>query len=443
MDCGKRADETDQTGAAIGLVTRATDCGHAPVRPATYDFHTPTMRILSVTQSYYPFLERGGPAFKVHAMARGLARMGHQVTVLTSDLGLEQHVKGAGAWRQDRWGWRSDADGVETIYLHRRASYRSATWNPGVFSFCRARLAEFEIVHIYGLYDFLGPVVARACRRRGIPYVLEPMGMFRPIVRNIPLKWIHRRLLGEAMVRGASRVIATAPQEKKELVEEGVPGQKIVIRRNGIEPLGELPDQGAFRSQWGISEDSQLVLFLGRLVSKKSPDLLLEAFARWRARQDPRPPAVLVLAGPDEGDGYRGALEVQAERLGLREAVRFTGPLYGAAKWAAFRDADIFVLPSRNENFGNTAAEAVSCGTPVLVTNCCGIAPFVEGRAGVVVAHDCEALAGAFDRLLGDTVFRQQLKRGCQEVARDLDWEQPLAETQALYADLVQEAKKA
>ena len=63
----------------------------------------------------------------------------------------------------------------------------------------------------------------------------------------------------------------------------------------------------------------------------------------------------------------------------------FTGPLYGDAKWAAYRDADLFVLPSQNENFGNTAAEAVACGTPVLVTDRCGIAPIVDRRAGVVV----------------------------------------------------------
>src|ERR1700688_1175967 len=172
------------------------------------------MRILNVTQSYYPFLERGGPAVKVRALARGLEQRGHQVTVLTSDLGLKAYAERSDSWKPDRWGWRSTTDAVETIYLRQKAHYRSATWNPGVFAFCGERLSEFDVVHIYGLYDLLGPAVARACRRAGVPYVVEPMGMFRPIIRSIALKRIYRLAFSNAMVRGARRLIATAPQEK-------------------------------------------------------------------------------------------------------------------------------------------------------------------------------------------------------------------------------------
>jgi glycosyltransferase involved in cell wall biosynthesis len=288
----------------------------------------------------------------------------------------------------------------------------------------------------------LGPVVARACRRTGVPYVLEPMGMFRPIVRNIPLKWVYRCLLGNAMVLSARRLVATAPLEQQELIEDGVAKEKVIVRRNGIERPESLPDWGIFRSQWGIAKDAQLVLFLGRLVSKKSPDLLLEAFAQWSAHRDSHPPAILVLAGPNEGDGYREQLESHAARLDLERTTLFTGPLYDTAKWSAFRDADLFVLPSQNENFGNTAAEAVSCGTPVLLTDRCGIAPLIEGRAGLVVRHECGALAAALDRLLGDAELRERLRQGCVEVARTLDWREPLDATEVLYAELLRETRR-
>ncbi len=402
-------------------------------------------RVLLVTQSYDPFLDRGGPAFKVRAIARGLVQRDYQVTVLTSDLGFdqqspEQPARSAEGFERDRWGWRSSSGGIEAVYLRRSWQYRSATWNPGIFSFCRERVGEFDVAHIFGLYDLLGPAVARACRKQRIPYVLEPIGMFRPIVRNIPLKWLYRGLLGESVVRGASRVVATAPQEKAELIEEGVPEAKIVIRRNGIDVPTHLPAAGTFRSQWGIAPDAQIVLFLGRLVSKKSPDLLLDAFARWQARRAPGRAAVLVLAGPDEGDGYRGKLETRANQLGVAGKVLFTGPIYGDAKWAAFRDASIFVLPSQNENFGNTAAEAVSCGTPVVVTDQCGIAPLVEGRAGLVIPHELGALAATLERLSSEAQLFQQLREGCAEVVRDLDWERPIDETEALYRALTAES---
>jgi len=197
-----------------------------------------------VTQSADPFQERGGSVVVVRAMARGLAQRGHRVTVLTADLGLKRISHGTDGLARGRWGWQSDKDSVETIYLPSWASYRSLTLNPGVFDFCRKRLRTFEIVHIYGLYDLLGPAVARYCRRFGVPYVIEPMGMFRPIVRNIPLKNVYRRVLGDPMTRGARQLVATAPQERGELVEEGVPKDKIVVRRNGIEMPERLPARG-------------------------------------------------------------------------------------------------------------------------------------------------------------------------------------------------------
>jgi glycosyltransferase involved in cell wall biosynthesis len=418
----------------VALLSKDTSRGEPPADQGS-------LRVLKVTQSYYPFLYSGGPAVKVRAIARGLTSRGHHVTVLTTDFGV-QKVAAPGELTRSPWGWQSGRDGVESFYLKPRARYRALTWNPGVFGFCRERLPSFDVVHIYGMYDLIAPPLARACCRLGIPYVVEPMGMFRPIVRNIALKRLYLRLLGHGMARGAQRIVATAPQEQQELIEEGVPAEKIVVRRNGIEPPERLPARGAFREKWRISPDALLVLYLGRLVTKKSPELLIEAFAHWKAGSASGGAAILVLAGPDPADGYRQQLEALAGRLGLGSQVLFTGPLYDDAKWSAFRDADLFVLPSQNENFGNTAAEAVACETPVVVTDRCGVAPFIDGRAGMVIPHDREALAAAFERILDDASFHRQLQSGCAQVARELSWSEPLAETELLYRSLLQESRR-
>jgi len=401
------------------------------------------MNILGVTQAYYPFLEKGGPTVKVRAIARGLVAAGHDVSVLTADLGIASANTDRIETAPDKFGFISHSDGVESIYLRTRACYRALTWNAGVAAFCKQRLASFDLVHIFGLYDFLGPSVARACRRASIPYVVEPMGMFRPIVRSLALKRTYHLLLGGAMIRGARRVIATSEQERVELIEGGVPVRKIFLRRNGIEVPAEMPPAGMFRDRWRIPADAKLVLFLGRLVSKKSPELLLEAFARWQGRAIGSRPSLLVLAGPDEGDGYRQQLEAKARQLGLNGGVLFTGPLYDAAKWSAYRDADVFVLPSQNENFGNTAAEAVACGTPVLVTDRCGIAPLVDRRAGLVVPHECAALEAGLEQLLDTSARARQLRAACPEVARSLNWTEPLAALEALYHELVRKRASA
>jgi len=397
------------------------------------------MRLLHVTQSYYPFLAMGGPTVKVRALARGLASSGHAVAVLSVDLGFDRKMQEVAGAIPTRWGFEAKEDGVEAIYLRTRARYRSLTWNPGVVAFCRERLSGFDLTHIYGLYDLLGPRVASACRRIARPYVVEPMGMFLPIVRNIHMKRLYRDTLGRRLLYGASRVIATADRERQEFLEGGIPDSKIVIRRNGIDVPTEFPGAGLFRDRWKIARDAKLVLFLGRLVSKKSPDLMLEVFSQWNQRGNGSRGSVLVMAGPDEGDGFREHLESVASQMKLNGTVLFTGPLYGEDKWAAYRDADVFVLPSQNENFGNTAAEAMACGTPVLITDRCGIAPIVARGAGLVVPHECAALEAGMARILEDRAFASQLREGCNEVKNLLSWAEPLAQMEALYQTIIAE----
>ncbi|HEV3481371.1 MAG TPA: glycosyltransferase [Candidatus Acidoferrales bacterium] len=393
------------------------------------------MRILKVVQAYYPFQEKGGPVVKVGALARGLAQRGHRVTVLTADLGVRNY-RGAGVkFEACKWGWRSEQDGIEVIYLSTVGHYRAVTLNPRIAGFCRESMNRFDVAQIYGLYDWLGPAAGFFCRRRGVPYVLEPMGMFRPIVRNIALKRFYHGVFGNSLVAGARFLIATSEQERQELIEGAVAASRIVVRRNGIELPERLPNRGEFRRIWGIPEDARVVLFLGRVVSKKSPDLLLDAFSRWH-RNPGNENSVLAIVGPDEGDGFLARLKMMARRLNLSRSVRFVGPLYETAKWQAYRDADVFVLPSQNENFGNTAVESAACGTPVIVTDQCGVARFV-GSAGLVVPHDPRAIEEALAQLLGDPNLRARCEDGCAEMTRNLSWEGPLDQNEQLYARCV------
>jgi glycosyltransferase involved in cell wall biosynthesis len=398
------------------------------------------MRILNVTETYAPFLEFGGPPVKVRALAEGLARKGHQVTVLTADWGLGKRAaaeeKNTSPWLP--FGWRRKENNVETIYLPTWLHYRQVSWNPAVSRYCRAQLENFDVAHMFGLYDLLGPAVAAACRKRAIPYVVEPIGMFIPIVRNLWLKRIYHSMWGKQMLQGASAVVATSEQEMEELASGGIPRAKIVMRRNGVEAPASLPEPGGFRTMLEVPEDAKLVLFLGRLSVKKSPELLLRAFAEARKQLEG---IKLAFAGPDEG-GMKRQLEQMAEQLGVSQHVQFAGPLFGQDKWAAYRDADVFVLPSQNENFGNTAAEAVAAGTPVLVTEQCGIAPLLANQAGLVVKHDVRELAEALGRVLTDNKLRGHLRAGCAKVTKDLGWGGPVRETESLYDKCVSRKRR-
>ncbi|MFZ0736477.1 MAG: glycosyltransferase [Candidatus Acidiferrales bacterium] len=398
------------------------------------------MRILKISQSYYPFLDAGGPPTKIRAIASKLAERGHHVTVLTPDLGLAHCAIPIQNLERCAWGWRSMDGGVETIYLRSLVRYRALTLSPDVVGFCRRTLGSFDLSHLYGLYDLLGPAVASFCSRRNVPYVLEPMGMFRPIVRSLRLKRLYHQVFGNRVVRGARFLIATSEKEKQEFIAGGIPESRIFLRRNGIDAPASSPDRGRFRQRWGISENAKLILFLGRLVAKKSPDMLIEAFARWQEKAGRETPAILALAGPEEEASYLRELKVLSGRLHLDGKVLFTGPLYDDAKWSAYRDADVFVLPSQHENFGNTAAESAACGTPVIVTEECGIGPILKGRAGVVVPHSVAALEEALSSLASNSGVRDAYREGCAAVTRELSWDEPIAQMESLYARCIAEA---
>ncbi len=408
------------------------------------------MRILKTTQTYYPYLNKGGPPAKVKGIARALAQRGHEVTVLTAELGDKVEALDLQEWSRERikgeWGWEWQHEGVRTIYLPTLANYRATTISPRVLKFCHRNLTQFDVAHLYGFYDLIGPTVARLSRRSGVPYVIEPLGMFRPRVRSLGKKRVYHRLVGNSLIRNAAAIIATSETERKELIDEGLAAEKILLRRNGLDldEFQSLPARGALRSKLGIGEREPLVLFLGRVSLIKGLDVLVRAFAEidaLRALPDRRATAPLdarlVIAGPDDQDGSLEAIRALIDQLNLSGRVDITGPLYGAAKLQAFADMDIFVLPSKSESFGNAAAESVASGVPVVVTHGCGIASLIDQRAGLAVECTVEGIRAGLERLLDDHVLLARLRAGCPDVAKGLSWDGPIEQMERIYSSLL------
>jgi len=395
------------------------------------------VRVLKTTQTFYPYLSKGGPPAKVRGIARALARRGHKVTVLTTDLGAPSD-RDANDWQpaNGEWGREWNHDGVNAIYLAAIAKYRATTINRRLLDFCRQRVPEFDLVHIYGLYDLIGPVVARFCRRRGVPFVVESLGMFQPKVRSLKKKRLYHALVGDSLLRDAAAIIATSETERAELIDGGVPNEKIALRRNGLDlkDFERLPLRGALRSKLRIEEKERLVLFLGRLSFIKGLDNLVLAFSEISGKQNS---VRLVIAGPDDGDGCLQRIQELARNEKLGDRVIVSEALYGERKLEALVDADLCVLPSRYESFGNAAAEAIACGIPVLVTDTCGIAPMISDRAGLVVPATAAGLRDGLGTLLNNSSLLARLRQGCREVADELSWDKPVDLMEAIYRSLI------
>jgi len=165
--------------------------------------------------------------------------------------------------------------------------------------------------------------------------VIEPMGISGH--SGIFTEFAYRRLL-VLPDSGSRRLVALAPRSAR-MVEEGVPIDKVVVRRNGIDAGNHAAPEPL--TQVAHSEDAKLVLFLAGCIEEESRTVLERSVA---GRLDGSWTEAFSCRGPDEGDGYR---ENEASvRLNLGRSVLFR-PLYGDGKWSAYRDADLFVLPSR------------------------------------------------------------------------------------------------
>ncbi len=377
------------------------------------------MRILNVFQTYALF-GKGNHAAKIQTISKYLVARGHHVEILAVD--YARRLRGS----------TEQAEGVQVDYVGAGLQLRNVSLSPGALPFLVRKVAAFDIVHIYGIYDLLGLYTAAACRAFGVPYVVEPMGMFVPIVNSLRLKGAYHALVGRPMFAGAARLIATSEQEANELRSQGIPNAQIVTRLNGIDlaEFRDLPARGAFRAELGIAADTPLVMYLGRLAKKKALEVLAEAVANLG------PDVHLAIVGPDERDGTIARLEAIRLERGLGARLHLAEARYGRARIQALVDADLFVLPSINENFGNVAAEAIACGVPAIVSDGCGIAPYINGRAARVVASNVGAMTAAIRELLAPGPARDALLAGCAGVTREMSWDGRIAEMEKLYGEL-------
>jgi glycosyltransferase involved in cell wall biosynthesis len=342
----------------------------------------PGMKILEVTNLFSPV--HGGSAEVPYQLSSELARRGHQVTVYTSDFKV---------------GGVIDVPGV-TVHAFRTWLDLSRLYlTPGIFGTASQEIKGFDIIHMHNYRTFQNMAVAHYARKGGVPYVLQAHGSLPTTNSKQRLKQLYDKAWGYRLLRDTARVIAVTAVEAGQYRNMGVGEDRIETIPHGINlaEFDSLPERGVFRREHGLDGNQRIILYLGRLHRIKGLDLLIQAFTGLSQQVGD---ARLVIAGPD--DGYLRKLNRLISESGVAEKVLLTGPLYGPDKLKAYVDADVYVLPSVYEIFGITVLEACACGTPVVVTDRCGLAGVIDGRVGLAVPYDAGRLQEALQRLLND-----------------------------------------
>lgn len=343
------------------------------------------MRILHYTPAYAPAWSYGGPVQSITRLCEGLAALGHVVEVLTTDAGFarsEEILRGRSLER----------NGVRVTYFSRTPGYGIRC--PELERAVDVRAREFDLVHVTGVWQRTSFAACQSARRDGIPYVVSPRGALGPYSwRHKTAKKVVYWLLRErSNVRGASAVHYSTVQEQRQSNWLRLPGRAFIVPNPfDFSSLASDPEGAQlWRDEIGVRHDEFLILSVGRLHHVKGLDLLPAALAPLRAL-----PWRLAIVGDDE-DGTRGRLVRAVRSKGLSDRICFVGAVLPSALSRVYSAADLFVLPSRHESFGNVVVEAMACGCPVMITPAVGLSEEVSQMgAGFVVKRIVREWSGA------------------------------------------------
>ena len=396
---GGKTSDTTATAVLASTTSEpqdATSAGHGCSTPApagdgnAVERVAKPIRVLHVISS----LDRraGGTAATVVNLAQAQSALGMTVTVAAT--------------------WCAGEDLLPADELRRRGvaveligpCFKTLAWHRHIAPTIRQQVTSSDVVHVHGVWEEIQHQAAKACRRAAIPYVMLPQGMLDPwsLAQRRMKKAVYLFCRLRRDLNGAAAMHFTTDIEC-DLVAPLRLAPRIIIEPLGVDlaEFENLPPRGTFRGRFPQLGQRRILLFLSRLHYKKGLDLLLTAFARVRT-----PDIVLVLAGPVEA-AYRAQLEQIIAAQGLEDAVVFTGMLHGAERIAALAEAELFVLPSHQENFGIAVVEALAAGTPVLISNQVNIwRSVVEAGVGAAVATNVDVLAQELARWLRDPALR-------------------------------------
>ena len=375
------------------------------------------MRVALVGDEYYPDI--GGAARYAFELSLQLVKLGIEAVVITHahpGQPEEEEIAGVKIKR---------VKGLVLNNPHRAASLL-------LFRRCHKYILDgkFDVVHGLDVYSSMAQMVIPFAHRHRIPCVITCHSVIES-----PFSILLQRSMGLAPSK-ADRLIAVSRASARFSHLLGFPEKRITVVQNGVDLScfnGEV-DAVVMREELGIG-DQPLVVTASRLIKRKSPDLLISAFARVLKVV---PDAKLVIAGSGREEDN---LSRQIKGLNIINSVFMVGKLPKEKVAQLMAAADVFVLPSKMESFGLSLLEASAAGVPVVCSNAGGVPEvFQDGfNALLYPPGDDNAMAKAIICLIQDRELAKTISANAVETASRFTWEMAAERTLRVYEEVLQE----
>jgi len=313
-------------------------------------------KILHVISSCNP--NTGGPIEGIKQFYKIYKKLNIEINILSNDNPKYKFLK-------NKYLPKVIATGPLPIFLKKLNNF-----NPKLLRWLKDNIKKYDFVIIDGIWQFHNYAVFKTAKKFKIPYFVFPHGMLDPwFNENYFFKKIKKifywNLIQHRVLQNAKKVLFTTKIES-ELAKKSFQPYKInsSVLGYGIEGNPFLKSKkNLFFKKFKKLKKKRILLYLGRITEKKGLDLLINAFNSIRETD-----THLVIAGNSNNE-YAKKLKSLINNLKINKFVTWTGPIYNKFKWDTFKAASLFCLSSHQENFGISIVEALSSGTPVLITN--------------------------------------------------------------------------
>jgi len=370
------------------------------------------MKILFVIPYFIPAYSYGGPLQVCFETARALRRKGYEITVATTDVLDDKHRVRA---------LEETVEGVRIVRFRNvsnRLAKRCNGYLPlGFYSWLARNLDRYDAVHCHDFFTYQNLVVSRLCRKKNVPYIIQPHGalsMVRQQARFYRIKVFFISLFKTALIN-AKKLIALTQTEKKEILALGhIKEENIEIVPNGIDTAKfERAVKIDLHEKYGIPRENSIIGYIGRLQYIKGVDISLEVLYKLKGLVF----FTYLIIGPDEG--VKTSLMNKARSLGLEGNVVFTGLLEGDEKLSVLKSCDLCLFMSRAEGLPMTVLECAALGVPQILSSNCNVPEIEASGAGFVFDLDRkEAAAEKIRGLLADKDALRALSRNSIALAR-------------------------
>ncbi len=317
--------------------------------------------------------------------------------------------------------------------------FRHWGYSPELRSLLKRRISEFDLLHIHSLWLYPGLIASKIAREAGIPYIIRPAGSLEPAALNHKsfIKRLYFSIWEKHVIKHAKRIHAVSEQERKN-IEALKLGTKCFAIQNGISPdvFSNLPSRQAAREALEIDQKRPVITYVGRLHPIKGLEIMIPVV---QSLKKDFPNLLFLICGPQKNN-YAQGLRSAFENSEILESTRFLGEVNQAKKILAYRVADIAILPSKTENFGIVAAEALASETPVVASEHTPWSALKKEDAGDWIPLDPSTWTRTIRRYIQSPDWRMSSgKRGREFVMREFAWPEIGMRMKRIYADILNE----